>query len=415
MPGRFIPMRVSISLSQKHTTLWPETLKPDDIRQLRTRAKPIDEYVVKIHSRCNLACDYCYIYEMGDDTWRKQPGSMSLEVAMQSAERIAEHAETHQLESVLIVLHGGEPLLVGPKRLEQLLMIFQTTLSYVTRPLFGLQTNGLLLTGSTVQILHHYNVAVSVSIDGGMVANDRHRKRRNGSGSYNDVVQRLLDVTAGPYATIIGGLLATIDLQNSAIATYEDLRALPVPYLDFLLPHGNWSKPPADLEPRVLTPYADWLIEIFDHRQALQHRTPGIRMFDEIVRLHRGLPTRWEFLGLEPVGLAVIETDGSYELVDTMKSTTNGAAATGLDVFEEPIDTLLDVPSVAVRQMSMNGLCTACRDCDIVSMCGGGYFPHRYDQQNGFLNRSVFCEDLYKLVRHVGTSLRLDRDGIGGK
>ncbi|MEU9838708.1 hypothetical protein AB0C69_05725, partial [Actinomadura sp. NPDC048032] len=36
-------------------------------------ALPFREFILKIHSRCNLACDYCYVYEMGDQSWRDQP------------------------------------------------------------------------------------------------------------------------------------------------------------------------------------------------------------------------------------------------------------------------------------------------------------------------------------------------------
>ena len=33
----------------------------------------IDTVLVKLASRCNLDCDYCYVYRMGDDAWRLQP------------------------------------------------------------------------------------------------------------------------------------------------------------------------------------------------------------------------------------------------------------------------------------------------------------------------------------------------------
>jgi uncharacterized protein len=30
------------------------------------RPVPFREFIVKVHSRCDLACDYCYMYEMAD-------------------------------------------------------------------------------------------------------------------------------------------------------------------------------------------------------------------------------------------------------------------------------------------------------------------------------------------------------------
>ena len=31
------------------------------------------EFIVKVHSRCDLSCDYCYMYEMADQSWRSRP------------------------------------------------------------------------------------------------------------------------------------------------------------------------------------------------------------------------------------------------------------------------------------------------------------------------------------------------------
>ncbi|MGH3750034.1 MAG: hypothetical protein ACRDT8_21835, partial [Micromonosporaceae bacterium] len=41
------------------------------------RPLPFVEFALKFHGRCNLACDYCYMYEMADQSWRDKPVSMS--------------------------------------------------------------------------------------------------------------------------------------------------------------------------------------------------------------------------------------------------------------------------------------------------------------------------------------------------
>ena len=35
--------------------------------------------VVKVASRCNLNCTYCYVYNMGDNSYKLQPKFMSIE------------------------------------------------------------------------------------------------------------------------------------------------------------------------------------------------------------------------------------------------------------------------------------------------------------------------------------------------
>src|SRR5260370_9616576 len=77
---------------------------------------PLSQFVLKVHSRCDLACDHCYVYESADQSWRDRPMAISDRVIAQTAQRIAEHAGSHQLGTVQVILHGGEPLLTGPAR-----------------------------------------------------------------------------------------------------------------------------------------------------------------------------------------------------------------------------------------------------------------------------------------------------------
>jgi uncharacterized protein len=79
---------------------------------------PFRQFVLKVHSRCDLACDHCYVYEHADQSWRGRPAVMSPETVAKAAQRIADHAEDHGLPAVRVILHGGEPLLAGAPRLD---------------------------------------------------------------------------------------------------------------------------------------------------------------------------------------------------------------------------------------------------------------------------------------------------------
>src|ERR1700733_9245982 len=92
---------------------WPASLDVPALLAEGWRPSPFQEFIVKVHSRCDLSCDYCYMYEMADQSWRDQPRAMSAETADLTARRIAEHARAHALDSVTLILHGGEPLLAG--------------------------------------------------------------------------------------------------------------------------------------------------------------------------------------------------------------------------------------------------------------------------------------------------------------
>src|ERR1700677_1851603 len=101
---------------------WPETLDVSAIMADGWRPIPFREFVVKIHSRCDLSCDYCYMYEMADQSWRDQPRRMSPETARLTADRIGEHARAHHLTSAALIMHGGEPLLAGRELISELVL-----------------------------------------------------------------------------------------------------------------------------------------------------------------------------------------------------------------------------------------------------------------------------------------------------
>lgn len=101
----------------------------------------------------------------------------------------------------------------------------------------------------------------------------------------------------------------------------------------------------------------------------------------------------------------MIETDGTIEQVDSLKSAYDTAAATGLDVFHHTFDDALRHPGVAARRAGADALAAACRACPLLTVCGGGHYAHRYRAENGFANPSVYCADLERLVRHVAARL----------
>src|SRR5579862_1919683 len=99
---------------------WPASLDVFALRATGWTPSPFREFIVKVHSRCDLACDYCYMYEMADQSWRDQPRVMSPEMVELTAYRIGEHARAHGLNHITLIVHGGEPLLAGRERIKQL-------------------------------------------------------------------------------------------------------------------------------------------------------------------------------------------------------------------------------------------------------------------------------------------------------
>ncbi|MFJ5552842.1 radical SAM/SPASM protein FxsBH, inactivated beta-hydroxylase extension form [Streptomyces sp. NPDC093225] len=357
------------------------------------------EIVLKVHSRCDLACDHCYVYEHADQSWRARPKTISEEVVARTAARLAEHARDHALPSVTVILHGGEPLLAGPARLRLVCEEFTRALAGTAELDLRIHTNGLQLGPRYLDLFAEYDVKVGVSLDGDRTANDRHRRFADGRTSHPLVLKALDLLRSAPYRHLYQGLLCTVDVENDPVAVLDALVALEPPRIDFLLPHATWETPPArpDGAPDA---YARWLLRAFDRWEDAGRPVP-VRLFSSLLSTLAGGPSLTESLGLAPTDLVVVETDGSLEQVDSLKSAYEGAAATGFDVFTHSLDEVAAHPGVRARQLGLGGVSATCRACPVVRSCGGGLYTHRYRAATGFENPSVYCADLKELVEGV--------------
>lgn len=362
-------------------------------------ASPFRQFVLKIHNRCDLACDHCYVFRNADQSWRTKPKSMSIATVERVAARIAGHAHAQRLNRVDVILHGGEPLLAGPVRLTQIAEILNSAIAPVCDLQLRIHTNGLLLDETMCEVFSGHNIKVGVSLDGGRDANDRHRRYANGASSFDRVIRAIERLGSERYRHLFSGLLCTIDLMNDPVDVYETLLSFRPPQIDFLLPHATWESPPPRQD-GLATGYADWLIAVF-RKWDTDGRPVSVRIFDSIMRTTVGYPSLTEAIGFGRADLAVIETDGSYEQVDSLKAAFDGAAATGLNVAEHSLDDLAGHPALAARQPGTRGLSADCAACTVLASCGGGLYAHRYKQETGYLNPSVYCADLKRLIGHV--------------
>ncbi|MGW5052088.1 FxsB family cyclophane-forming radical SAM/SPASM peptide maturase [Actinokineospora sp. NPDC004072] len=355
--------------------------------------QPLRQFVMKIHGRCDLACDYCYYFTGADQRWRGRPAAMDRATATAAVDRIAEHACAHGLDAVEIVLHGGEPLLAGPAFIDFLATAARARIPAATR--ITAQTNGMRLDRAFLDLFGEHGIRVGISIDGDAAAHDRHRRTAAGRGSH-DRVRAAVELLARR-RELFAGLLCVVDLANDPIETYSALAGYDPPVIDFLLPHGTWAAPPPG-RTGAGTPYADWLIAVFDRWYA--DPGPAVRFFDAVAALWLGGSSPLEGLGTEPSPQVVIETDGSVERSDILAVAFPGAGATGLSVHADPFDAVLALP---VRPPS-----ATCFACPVFAVCGGGQPAHRFAPGTGFDNPSVYCPDLLRFTTHVRDRLTAD-------
>ncbi|CAN5263064.1 FxsB family radical SAM/SPASM domain protein [soil metagenome] len=351
--------------------------------------------IVKIASRCNLNCSYCYVYNKGDEGWKQQPPLMSRPTVEALIEQVRAHCLRHDLDRFHFVFHGGEPLLASPEFLQSFVDSARRHLPSRTRLDFSLQTNGVLLSAGRSRHLKALGIGVGISMDGTRVSHDRWRVDHQNRGSYDRV---LAGLEAARGEGLDPGILTVIDIEAEPGEVYAHLKALRPRIVDFLLPQATWDDPPARPFPDA---YAKWLLAIFHEWSAEPHAPFRIRLFEQIIRSVLGIAGSLDALGRGLNSILVIETDGSIETVDVLRVCENGITRTRRNVASDTLDDALGDELPMIYYRSSEQLCAICEACSAKEICAGGYLPHRFSRTNRFDNPSVYCDDLKVLIAAI--------------
>lgn len=320
---------------------------------------------------------------------------MELPVATAAPMRVAEYIRQHELDRFRLILHGGEPLLAGAERIQEIVTAFRTAIPSDVSLIVAMQTNGSQLTENMLARLPA-GLRIGVSFDGDERATALHRLLPSGKSSHQSVLKALevLRQDPGRY----GGILSVVDLRNDPVAIYQTVREQEPPSCDFLLPLATHDKPPLRHSRDEGDGYGRWLADLFDVWYLdTDPRAPVIRIFRLIVERLIGRDVRSGFIGPPPEDRSlVIEPDGSAELLDALRVVGNGAARTGLNILTSSLDEIAAHPGYEQPEP-----CSDCRACSVFPVCGGGYYPHRFAAANGYGNPSVYCADLLYLINHI--------------
>jgi uncharacterized protein len=368
--------------------------------------------LLKVASRCNLKCDYCYVYQHADQSWRDQPHFMSEATLKRFAERLDEYIRLHGLPEFTVTFHGGEPLLLGADRLAAATGIIREIVSADCSVEFSLQSNGTLLTEQAIDKLEAAGILVSVSLDGPPGVNDRHRLD-HGSRSTFDATLAGIKRLQTRRSAIFRGVIAVIDPAVDPQSLFEFFAPMVLPRLDFLLPDATYLRQPAGrADDQNL--YLNWLRRAFTLWFEEFPNLP-IRWFDAVLASRLGVPSPTDAMGLGSVSLLVIDTDGSYTDHDVFKITRPGGPALFRNLDQVSFEEISAHP--ALRQhagfLTLEGLADECRSCPVVQACGGGSVMHRWHPQRHLKAPSVYCRELFGLMETATSLLRESIDSGG--
>ena len=360
----------------------------------------IDTVLLKVASRCNIDCAYCYVYHLGDFGWSRQPKRISLETSTAVADALSELALTEG-QQFAVVLHGGEPLLLGKDGLGYVITSLRRALPDACA--ISIQTNGTLITSEILDLCADNSVTISLSLDGPRHIHNQNRVGFDARGTFDRVMEGLECLRSHPAGQqLFTGVLAVVDPTSDPIEVYSFFKDLNPPSLDFIYRDGNHSNFPPGKVSLSTTEYGSWMARLFEAYVADEDPI-RIRILDDMVKLVLGGSGTKEGIGLTDYGMLVIDTDGSITKNDTLKSSFDGA-----DRFDAPwsvhTDRLRDIlqspefsNSLAMQRPS-NPICLGCSE---LSVCGGGMTLHRWSDDNGYDNPSVYCADQKLLIGRI--------------
>lgn len=148
-------------------------------------------FSINVSNACNLCCDYCF-------NKRKDGSKLDYRAAEALLDRMFDLFPDG--EKYFVDLSGkGEPLL----NLDVVLKIADycsrksDTLGREVLP--TVVTNGILLNGDLPKTLQEHGILFGVSIDGNREIHDRHRKRLDGKGTYDEAMANVLAIENRDY------------------------------------------------------------------------------------------------------------------------------------------------------------------------------------------------------------------------
>lgn len=370
-------------------------------------SKKIHSIILKLASRCNLNCSYCYIYNHEDRSYQDQPRFIGNEVFEATLGAMRDYCEKHAPHQMSLIFHGGEPTLIGVQRFDALAGQARQVLGEQLRQM-SIQTNATLLDEQWIDAFRKHGVRVSISLDGPPAIHDAVRVDHKGKGSHAATLAGLLRLQE---AGLNPNVLCVINPGQSGLETYRHFRSLGITRMDFLLPdvsHDNKQRFYGKYGP---TPVANYLLPILNEWLDQDDPHIKIRLFWGLFSMLLGGTGLTDMFGNPSMSYLIVETNGSIEALDALRVCDKNIAKSGLNVLSDGFDDL-ERGMPLVHQAIHRGfpLPTACQVCPEREICGGGYLPHRYSRLNQFDNPSVWCADILKLLSHMRRRLEIAQD-----
>lgn len=342
---------------------------------------------------CNMACNYCF---EGNGDCLCPPDRQSINRKAQECQEfiirfIDELYDYNGERNTRIIWHGGEPTLIDPDFYEE---IMSDQIKKCHKILWGMQTNGTLITERYASLIERFSIGVGISIDGLQEQHDAFRILKNGKPTFDLIMRNLQRIKSDHIGTLI-----TITDKN-----VNQLREI----YDFFA-ENNWSfgfnalypttnqGTTAELNQEM---FAAKICDLFDYWIEDQKHNINITNFKHIMAAlffpERGVPLcNWSpncsgsFVAMDIEGYLY-----NCEHFVSNKKYSIGHISEGLKNVVQKRGMFSERPERLKT--------TLCRDCDIFSLCNGGCPWCAMQLTGDFMQPNYnICTGRRRLVHHI--------------
>jgi len=368
--------------------------------------RDISSIIAKVVGPCNLNCSYCYVYNHADHSHRERPATISGDTWTALLRRMRDYCATRPGHSMSLVLHGGEPTLIGLRRFEAMIDEARATLGPALRRC-AMQTNGTRIDRAWAAAIMRLGVEVGVSLDGPAEIHDRARVDHAGRGSHAAVLRGIDHLR---HAGMEPQILCAVQPGGDGLAVYRHFRSLGLRSMNFLLPDVSHDSRMSCYPGNAPNPVADYLLPIFEAWWGEDDPRIRVSVFWELISALLGGDPGSDCFGNPALGYLIVESDGEMETMDALRVCQHRMGSTGLNVRAAGFDALRTA-SPWVHRVTCEGLPipTACQACRYRRVCGGGSLPHRYSSAREFDNPSVWCGDIQILLDRMTDAIHAAR------
>jgi len=363
------------------------------------------DLILKCAEVCNLNCSYCYYYNMGDDSWKRRPKKIGSDTLGALHKWLSDGIRDLRIDTVTVTLHGGEPLLLQPKELEDICAGIRATVAEAGATCrLSVQTNGVLIDAQWLDVFSRQDISVGVSIDGPPAVQDRYRVDKQGRGSSRAVENGVALLHSQP--GIRSGSLSVIDPSLSGSEAYAYLRRLGFSWMDFLIPMDCYSDAPSPERVHAVGKFlADVAAAWFDDPK---QDDVVVRIIDHYLRsfqqyAERVVPNRHPKLsGHAPIVVVSVHSDGTLGFREEVFNSGFGKNDAIQAIGTTSLLSFVNSSPFRQLEVAYSTVPEDCSSCEYLGVCGGGDPKNRFDPTTGtFANRSVYCEGLKLLFGYL--------------